>query len=75
MVKILQPPGVRYLIQEGHYSQRDAQEYIDLLISQSERYISLKLMGKRVAPLMTIEQLEAQLENIKKFVIIEVQKS
>lgn len=69
-VKIKQPDGVNYMIQTHFYSKRDAQEYINMLISKSNTYISQKRNGKFVAPLMTIEQLEIQLENIRLFEII-----
>lgn len=71
-VKIKQPDGIKYLIQTYFYRESDAQEYIDMLISKSEEYINLKRSGKRVAPLMTLAQLEAQLVNIKKFEIVGV---
>lgn len=68
-VKIIQPEGIKYMIQEWHYSEEQAQEYIDMLIEKSEIYIDKKKRGIRAAPLMTIEQLEIQLENIRRFVI------
>lgn len=63
--------GTTYMIQTHFYSKQDAQGYIDSLIEQSEKYIAQKLAGKRVAPLMTVEKLQLQLENIKKFKIVE----
>lgn len=68
-VKIIQPEGIKYMIQEWHYSEEQAQEYINMLIEKSEAYIAKKKRGIRAAPLMTIEQLEIQLENIKSFII------
>lgn len=68
-VKIIQPQGIKYMIQEYHYSLDQAQAYIDMLIEKSEAYIDKKKRGIRAAPLMTIEQLETQLENIRRFVI------
>lgn len=72
MVKIKQPAGVNYLIQTHHYTRQYAEEYIDMLISQSKSYIEQKKRGKKVAPQITIEQLQTQLENIEKFEIEEV---
>ena len=69
LVKIVQPEGIKYMIQEYHYSEDLAQGYIDMLIEQSEECITKKKRGMRVAPLMSLEQLETQLENIRKFVI------
>lgn len=74
-VKIKQPDGIKYLIQTYFYHASDAQEYIDMLIAKSEEYINLKRSGKRVAPLMTLAQLEAQLVNIRKFQIVEIEAS
>jgi hypothetical protein len=68
-VKIIQPVGINYMIQKWHYTREYAQEYIDMLISKSEDYISKKRRGLHVAPLMTVEQLETQLVNIKNFKI------
>lgn len=68
-VKIIQPEGIKYMIQEYHYNEDQARSYIDMLIEKSEIYIDKKKRGIRTAPLMTLEQLEIQLENIKKFVI------
>lgn len=69
--KIIQPNS-NYLIKSLHYSKFYAQEYKDMLISKMENYIELKKKGKSVAPLMTLEQMEMQLENMKQFIIIEV---
>jgi len=69
--KILQPEGVNYLIQDLHYSTHYAQEYVDMLISKMEGYIQRKKRGANVAPLMTLAQMEAQLENMKKFKVVE----
>lgn len=71
-VKIIQPEGIKYMIQEYHYSKQYAQDYIDMLIDKSDYYIAAKNAGKLVAPLMTVEQLKNQLDNIKKFKIIEI---
>jgi hypothetical protein len=68
-VKIIQPEGIKYMIQEYHYSEEYAQAYIDMLIEKSEMYIEKKKRGIRTAPLMTVEQLEIQLRNIRKFKI------
>ena len=74
--KIIQPTGIKYLIQDLHYNKGYAQEYIDMLIDmlieKMEEYIELKRSGRRAAPLMTLEQMEVQLANIKKFQIVEV---
>lgn len=69
--RIIQPAGVNYLIQNLHYSRQHAQEYVNMLISKMERNIDLKRNGCRVAPLMTLEQMETQLENMKKFEVVE----
>ena len=69
--RITQPQGIHYLIQELHHSPEYAQGYVDMLIHKMEDYIVLKRQGKRVAPLMTLEQMEIQLENMKKFKVIE----
>lgn len=69
-VKIIQPEGINYMIQEYHYSEEQAQEYIDMLIEKSEAYIAKKKRGVFTAPLMTIEELEIQIENIKRFIIV-----
>ena len=71
-VKIKQPDGIKYMIQEYHYSKDLAQEYIDMLISKSLVYIERKKKGEPVATLMTVEKLEVQLNNIKKFEILEL---
>jgi hypothetical protein len=71
-VTIKQPDGVHYMIQTHFYSRGQAQEYIDILIYRSEAYIAQKRRGEHAAPLMTIEQLEIQLGNIKKFEILDV---
>ena len=71
-VKIKQPEGINYMIQTHHYSKHYAQDYIDMLICKMERYIDLKRKGMRVAPLMTLEQMETQLENMRKFEIVEL---
>jgi hypothetical protein len=65
--KIKQPEGIHYMIQEYHYSESDAQDYINMLIEKSEVYISKKGRGEKVAQMLTLEQLETQLENIRKF--------
>jgi hypothetical protein len=72
--KIIQPDGINYMIQELHYSTQYAQAYVDMLISKMESYIELKQQGKRVAPLMTLEQMKSQLEIMKKFKVVEVDK-
>jgi hypothetical protein len=69
--RIIQPDGVNYLIHSAHYSGQYAQEYVDMLIEKMEKYIDLKRAGGRVAPLMTLEQMEIQLGNMKKFEIVE----
>lgn len=68
--KIKQPEGIKYMIQEYHYSKELAQEYIDMLIEKSEVYISKKRRGEKVAQMLTLEQLETQLDNIRKFEIV-----
>lgn len=68
-VKIIQPDGIRYMIQEYHYNKYLAQEYIDMLIEKMENYIAKKKRGSFVAPLMTLEQMEVQLEVMRKFKI------
>lgn len=70
-VRIRQPNGIRYMIQEYHYSKNGAQDYIDMLIEKSEIYIARKRRGEFVAPLMTLEQLETQLLNIKQFEVVD----
>jgi hypothetical protein len=70
--KIVQPPGIKYLIRDLHHNKRYAQEYVDMLIEKMERYIELKRQGARVAPLMTLEQMEAQLIVMKQFEVVEV---
>lgn len=69
--KIIQPAGINYMIQKWHYTREYAQEYIDMLIEKSEDYIERKKRGQRCAPLMTVDQLETQLTNIRKFEIID----
>lgn len=69
--RIIQPKGIKYLIQDLHYSKHQAQEYVDMLIEKMEGYIQVKRNGGRAAPLMTLEQMETQLENMKKFQIVE----
>jgi len=71
-VKIKQPEGIKNLIQEYHYSKDYAQSYIDMLVHKMENYIDQKRQGKRVAPLMTLEQMETQLEIMRKFEIVEL---
>lgn len=71
-VQIQQPDGIKYMIQTHHYTEYQAQEYIDMLIEKTETYILKKNNGQRVAPLMTISQLEELLSNIKQFKIITV---
>jgi hypothetical protein len=71
IARIIQPANVNYLIRNAHHNKYYAQEYVDMLIEKMERYIELKRAGGRVAPLMTLEQMEIQLENMKKFEIIE----
>jgi hypothetical protein len=68
--KIKQPEGINYMIQEYHYSESDAKDYINMLIEKSEVYISKKGRGEKVAQMLTLEQLETQLENIRKFEIV-----
>lgn len=70
--KIIQPDGVNYLIHHLHYNKAYAQEYVDMLIKKMEDYIAKKRMDNRIAPLMTLEQMEIQLENMKKFQVVEV---
>lgn len=72
IARIIQPDNVRYMIQETHWSKGYAEVYINMLISKMENYIELKKQGKRIAPLMTLEQMEIQLGNMKKFTIEEV---
>lgn len=68
--KIIQPEGVKYLIQEYHYSKAYAQEYVDMLISKMERYIERKRNGSLIT-LMSLEQMEIQLVNMKQFQVVE----
>jgi hypothetical protein len=72
--RIVQPEGVKYMIQELHYTTEYAQSYIDMLISKMEDYIELKKRGKFIAPLMTLEQMEIQLENMKLFKVVEEER-
>ena len=72
--RIVQPTGIRYMIQEFFYNKRQAQDYIEMLIEKSNKYINIKKVGGRAAPLMTIDELEQQLESIKKFKIIELER-
>lgn len=69
--KIIQPNGINYLIQSTHYNKDYAQEYVDMLIFKMENYINKKRNGVMVAPLMTLEDMEIQLENMKLFIIVE----
>ena len=69
--KIVQPDGTKYMIQETHYSLDLARDYLNMLIEKMQKYIKLKKQGKEVAPLMTLDQMESQLEIMKRFKIIE----
>lgn len=69
-VKIKQPDGITYMIQEYHYSKELAQEYINMLITRSNIYIKRKTNGEFIASMLSVQQLEEQLRNIKKFEII-----
>lgn len=69
---IKQPDGVNYLIQSYHYSAGYAQEYKDMMIEKMETYIYRKKRGDHCAPLMTIGQMEEQLENMKKWEVVEI---
>jgi hypothetical protein len=69
-IKIEQPDGIRYMIQKYHYTHEHAQTYIDMLISKMENYIVRKRKGEFVAPLMTLNQMEIQLDNMRKFKIV-----
>lgn len=69
--RIIQPEGTHYMIQELHYSPEYAQDYVNSLIQQMEKYILLKQQGDKVAPLMTLEQMKIQLENMKQFKVVE----
>lgn len=69
--RIIQPEGVKYLIRDLHYNTHYAQEYVDMLIHKMESYIELKRQGKFRYSLMTLEQMETQLENMKKFQVVE----
>ena len=70
--KIIQPEGISYMIQSSFYQKEHAQAYIDMLISKMEKYILQKKAGKRVAPLMTLEKMETQLQVMKKFSILPI---
>lgn len=70
--RIIQPEGIRYMIQEYHYTKEYAHEYIDMLINKMEKYIEMKRRGELIAPLMTLEQMELQLFNMKKFTVEEL---
>lgn len=73
-VMIQQPEGCGYLIQTYHYSVEGAQAYIDSLVEQTHNYIAKAKSGKHrtSSPEAFIRKLEGQLENFKKFKIIEV---
>lgn len=68
--KIIQPANINYLIQTHHYNKQYAQEYVDMLIEKMERYIERKRNGSLIV-LMTLEQMETQLNNMKQFQIVE----
>jgi hypothetical protein len=69
--RIIQPQGVNYMIEKTHHTKELAEQYVEMLISKMEKYITLKRQGKRIAPLMTLEQMETQLANMKQFTIEE----
>lgn len=69
---IKQPDGVNYLIQSYHYSLYYAQEYKDMMIEKMKNYIILKRQGRHVAPLMTLERMEKQLEVMEKWEVMEI---
>ena len=70
--KIIQPEGINYMIQSAFYTEDQAQKYINMLISKMEKYILLKKEGKRIAPLMTLNEMESQLKVMKQFYIINI---
>ncbi len=72
LAKIIQPEGIKYMIQDTHYNKESAESYLSMLIQKMEEYISKKRDGYQVAPLMTLEQMEEQLKNMKKFTIKEI---
>ncbi len=69
---IKQPKGFNYMIQEYHYSTFYAQEYKDMMINKMEKYILRKERGEHVAPLMTLERMEAQLEVMRQWEIVDI---
>lgn len=69
--RIIQPEGIRYMIQEYHYSKESADKYINMLVNKMEKYIEIKRRGGRIATLMTLEQMEIQLFNMRKFTVEE----
>lgn len=71
MVKIIQPQGINYMIRKIHYSREQAQEYIDMLVDKSLKYMEKKRRGVFCAPLMTIDQINDQMQNILAFKIVE----
>ena len=68
--RIIQP-NTNYMIQKVHWSKENAEIYLNMLITKMEKYIQIKKKGKRIAPLMTLEQMETQLKEMKKFQIVE----
>lgn len=66
---IIQPKGINYMIQKSFYSEDDAKGYLKMLIDKMERYIVEKKSGKRVAPLMTLSEMENQLAVMKTFTV------
>jgi DNA-binding LacI/PurR family transcriptional regulator len=72
--RIVQPNGIRYMISEYHYSRENAAEYLAMLISKMEDAIIIKKRGERIAPLMTLEQMEDQLKFMKQFIIVDIKE-
>ena len=70
--RIIQPDGIRYMISEYHYTKEGAEWYVNMLISKMEKYIGMKRRGERIAPLMTLGQMEIQLFNMRKFTVEEL---
>ena len=68
--RIIQP-NTNYMIQKTHWSKENAETYLNMLISKMEKYIGMKKRGKRIAPLMTLEQMELQLKEMKTFTVVD----
>lgn len=64
-------PNTNYMIQKTHWSKELAESYLNMLISKMEKFIGMKKRGLRIAPLMTLEQMENQLKEMKTFQVVE----